>query len=168
MGKRNFFVASAKQPGRWCGSTHKAQKRTRHCEPVRTLVRNDVLVFTRSSTYLLHPKQQPGRAGVRWTAPPGDGCPCGKKRVVGTPLPGCPNGPVGKNLRRGSAHRFPRGEGIKGAKNTPRQWRVFADCQKTPNTGEANSFPRGEGGPRRGSEEEFGQKLESLHNQKTY
>ena len=44
----------------------------------------------------------------------------------------------------------------------------FSDCQKTPNTGEANSFPRGEGGPRRGSEEEFGQKLESPHNQKTY
>jgi hypothetical protein len=32
MGKRNFFVASAKQPGHWCGSTYKAQKRTRHCE----------------------------------------------------------------------------------------------------------------------------------------
>ena len=45
---------------------------------------------------------------------------------------------------------------------------LLSDCQKTPNTGEANSFPRGEGGPRRGSEEEFGQKLESPHNQKTY
>ena len=40
----------------------------------------------------------------------------------------------------------------------------FRLSKKTPNTGEANSFPRGEGGPRRGSEEEFGQKLESPHN----
>ena len=62
----------------------------------------------------------------------------------------------------------PGGEGIKGAKNTPRQWRVFADCQKTPNTGEANSFPRGEGGPRRGSEEEFGRQRRMTRNLKTY
>ena len=45
--------------------------------------------------------------------------------------------------------------------------RLMAVCQKTSNTGEAHSFPRGEGGPRRGSEEEFGQKIESKHNLKT-
>ena len=45
--------------------------------------------------------------------------------------------------------------------------RLMAVCQKTSNTGEAHSFPRGEGGPRRGSEEEFGQNIESKHNLKT-
>ena len=115
MGKRNFFVASAKQPG---------------------------------------------RAGGRWTAPPRDGCPYGKKRVVGTPLPGCPNGPVGKNLRRGSAQKASPGGRELRAQKTRHVSGVFLQIvKKRPIQAKPIPSPGGKVAPEGGRKRNSGRNL---------